>query len=228
MNFDNLKQVSAMKTILSISGLIFFYIIITGCDAQENLSNFDYGTTEENIYSNSFFDFTMTLPADWVLQSVEETENIMEEGRKLVAGDDKNLESVLKAAEINTANLLVIYQYEMGAAVDYNPSLMLMAENLRNAPGIKNGADYLFHARKFLSQGQIQYDHLDEEFEKVDINGMTFHLMNTNINYMGYDIKQKYYSTVLNGFSLNMIITYVYDDQKSELEQSINSLTFEL
>jgi len=217
-----------MKTRFLLSGIMFFYIIILGCSGQESQVKFDFGSVENNTYTNSYFNFKMSLPTDWTLQSHEETEDIMKEGRKLVAGDDKNLESAIKAAEINTAHLLVIYQYEMGAAVDYNPSLMLIAENLKNAPGIKTGADYLFHARKLLSQSQIQYDHLDEKFEQIDINGMIFYLMNTNINYLGYDIKQKYYSTIYKDFSLNMIISYVYDEQKTELEQSINSMMFEL
>jgi len=217
-----------MNKKLSLSGLIFFCLIILGCNGQGNLAEFDYGNVEDNIYTNSFFNLTMNLPTDWVLQSQQETEDIMEEGRKLVAGDDENLEYIIRASEVNTVHLFVIYQYELGASIDYNPSLMLIAENLHNAPGVKTGADYLFHARKLLAQAQIQYNHIDEDFEEVDINGMPFHLMNTNINYLGYDIKQKYYSTVLNGFSLNMIISYVYDDQKAKLEQSINSLTFEL
>jgi hypothetical protein len=213
---------------ISLLEMIFFFLIILHCTAQENQMGFDFGNIEENIYTNSFFNLTMTLPADWKLQSQQQTENLMKEGRKLVAGEDRNLENAIRATEINTANLIVLYQYELGTAVGYNPSLMLVAENLKFAPGVKTGADYLFHARKLLSQAQIQYDHLDEEFERVDINGQIFYLMNTHIDYLGYEIKQKYYSTILQGFSLNMIITYVSDDQKSELEQSIYTLTLEL
>ena len=217
-----------MKNKLYISSLIISCLIILGCDRQENMTDFDYGSIEKNIYTNTFFNMRMTLPEDWVVQSEQETEEIMEEGLKLVAGNDKNLETVIKASEVNTANLFMLYQYELGAAVDYNPSLMMVAENLRNAPGVKTGADYLYHARKLLARAQMQYDHIDEEFEEVDINGVPFHLMNTNINYLGFDIKQKYYSTVLYGFSLNMIISYVDEEQKAELEESIHSLTFEL
>ena len=217
-----------MKNMLCISGLIFSCLIILGCEGQETQTNFDFGRIEDNIYTNAFFNMKMTLPTDWVVQSEQETEEVMEEGRKLIAGNDKNLESVIKASEVNTANLFMIYEYELGSAVDYNPSLLLIAENLRNAPGIRTGADYLFHARKFLAHAEVQYDHIDEEFGEVDISGVPFHLMNTNINYLGNDIKQRYYSTVLHGFSLNMIITYVDDEQRAELEKSINSLTFEL
>jgi len=213
---------------LSILQIIFLSLFIFKCTCQENQTNFDFGNIEDNIYTNSFFNLSITLPVDWNLQSQQEAEHLIKEGRKLVAGEDSNLENALTAAEINTANLIILYQHELGTPVDYNPSFMLIAENLQNAPGVKTGADYLFHARKLISQAQLKYDHIDEEFEAVDINGKTFYLMNTNINYLGHEIKQKYFSTVLKGFSLNMIISYVSDDQKSELEQSINTLTFEL
>lgn len=213
---------------LSILQIIFLSLVFFKCTCQENQTNFDFGNIEDNIYTNSFFNLSINLPVDWSIQSQQEAEYLIKEGRKLVAGDDSNLENALTAAEINTANLIILYQHELGTAVDYNPSLMMIAENLQNAPGVKTGADYLFHARKLISQAQLKYDHIDEEFEEVDINGQTFYLMNTNINYLGHEIKQKYFSTVLNGFSLSMIISYVSDYQKSELEQSINTLTFEL
>jgi hypothetical protein len=195
------------------------------CSAQEN---FDYGGVENNAYTNSFFNFSMNLPTDWVVQSKERVEDITRKGREMVAGKDKNLENAIKAAEVNTAQLLMLYQHEVGAAVDYNPSLVLVAENVGHAPGIKTGADYLFHARKLLENAQIQYNYIDKEFEQVIINGKEFYLMNAHVNYMGYDIKQQYYSTLHKGFCFNVIISYVNEDQQSELEHSVGSMEFQL
>jgi hypothetical protein len=213
---------------LCIPWVVILGLVIHGCQGQQNSVPFDFGRFQKNIYSNSFFNLTMTVPDGWILQSRETTEDLVKEGRKLVAGEDKNLESAIESAEINTAHLFVIYQYEIGAAVDYNPSLTLVAENLKNVPGVKTGADYLFHVRRLLSQAQLKYDHIDKEFRQVDINGMTFFQMNANIHYLGYDIKQKYYTTLLKGFSLSMIISYVDGEQESILEESIDSMTFAL
>ncbi|MCX6238486.1 MAG: hypothetical protein NTY07_13165 [Bacteroidia bacterium] len=103
---------------------------------------------------------------------------------------------------------------------------MLVAENLKNAPGIKNGSDYLFQSRKLLKQSQIQYDYIDEEFKKEIIDNQEFYLMNCSINYMGLNIKQKYYSTIQNGFCLSVIISFIDDEQKNVLEKIINSMEF--
>jgi len=195
-------------------------------NAQTDEVAFDYGKVENNIYSNSFFNFEITLPSDWVVQSKEQTENLVEAGKKIVAGDDSNLKAVIKAAEINTAYLLTLFQYEIGSAVEYNPSLMLIAENVKLAPGIKTGGDYLFQTRKLMKQSQIQYNHIDEDFENVKINGQEFHRMNLDLNHIGLHIKQSYYSTIYNNFALSIIVSHVTDDQKEDLEKVLNSLDF--
>jgi hypothetical protein len=46
------------------------------------------------------------------------------------------------------------------------------------------------------------------------------------LNYMGLEIKQIYYSTVLKGFSFNVIVSYISDEQKEILLKSINSMSF--
>ncbi len=141
-------------------------------------------------------------------------------------GDNKNLKAALDASEVNVANLLVVSQYEYGAAVSYNPNFALVAENTARMPGIKSGSDYLFHARKLLEQSQVEYDYIDDEFEKVLINGQEFYVMNCSIDYMGHSIKQHYYSTIINGFCLSTIISYTLDDQKHDLEKIIDSMKF--
>jgi hypothetical protein len=112
------------------------------------------------------FECEITLPKDWIIQTKEQLENLAKTGKALIAGDDANMNAVVKASEVNVANLLAVYQFERGSAVEYNPSIMLVAENVKNFPGIKNGSDYLFQARKMLGQSQIKYDHLDEQFGK--------------------------------------------------------------
>lgn len=215
-----------MKTKMSFIGLLILTVLTFSCNSNGKPKDFDYGKVEDSKYLNSFFGFEIELPADWVVQTKEQTENIAKMGKKLVAGDDKNMKAVIKASEINSANLLAVFKYEVGAAVDYNPNFMLVAENLKNAPGIKTGSDYLFQSRKLLKQSQMQYEYIDEEFKKEVINNQEFYLMNCSINYMGLNIKQKYYSTIQNGFCLSAIISFIDDEQKNDLEKIINSMEF--
>ncbi|MCD4773736.1 MAG: hypothetical protein K8R41_10185 [Bacteroidales bacterium] len=215
-----------MNKKIKLLAILFISLFIFGCNSQ-NVEGFDYGRVENNKYLNSFFDFEISIPPTWVVQTKEQTDNLVEVGENLIAGDDENMKAIIKASEINSANLLVVFKYEVGSPVEYNPSFVLIAENLKNAPGVKKGSDYLFHARKLLLQSQVQHDYIDEEFKKEIINNQEFYLMNSSINYAGFNIKQVYYTTIKNGFSVNAIITYVNEEQKNELEKVINSLIFD-
>jgi hypothetical protein len=206
---------------------ILILVLFSNCASKGKPDNFVYGSVNDNIYSNEYFKCKMKLPENWIIQSQEQTEQIADMGKNLVAGDDKTLESALNASEINTANLLAVFQYEVGAAVEFNPNILIVAENVTNAPGIKNGSDYLFQSRRLLKQGQFQYDYLSEDFESEMINGTEFHKMDAHINYAGMEIKQVYYSTISNGFSFNVIVSYINDEQKKVLLESINSILFE-
>lgn len=214
-----------MKT--NLFGIILFAIAAISCKTQNKPIDFDYGHVEKSKYVNSYFNFEIAIPTDWIVQTKEQMDNLTKTGSELIAGDDSKLKAAVKASEINTANLLAVYQYERGSAVAYNPSFMIVAENIINSPGIKTGSDYLFQSRRLLEQSQFKYDYLDKEFEKEIINGTEFYKMNAEINYMGLNMKQIYYSTIVNGFSFNVIISFVNDQQKLDLLKSINSMKFE-
>jgi len=222
-----------MKISIKAFGLLLIIIALSGCNNNNNNNNdnrlpdnFDYGHVENGVYQNEYFDFSMKLPDDWVVQSKEQTEYIANTGKKIAAGDDKNLQAVVKASDISSANLLAVFQYEVGSAVEYNPAILIVAENVKNAPGIKNGSDYLFQARRLLQQAHYKYDYLSEDFDKERINESDFYKMEARINTLGLEITQIYYSTVLKGFSFNVIISYISDEQKKILLESINTMKF--
>lgn len=187
---------------------------------------FDYGTVENNIYSNSYFDFNMTIPTDWSVQSQEQVDHLSKIGKKLMAGDDEQMKAVLNAVDIQTAYLLAVFKYEKGTAVDYNPGFILISENIVQSPGIKTGSDYLFHARKLMEQSQLKYNHIDSDFKKEVVDGVDFYTMNAEMKYMKLSIKQVYYSTIRNGFAFSVVISYVTKDQKKELLKVIESMQF--
>ena len=73
---------------------------------------------------------------------------------------------------------------------------------------------------------QLQYSYIDDVFEKELINNQEFYTMNCTIDYMGLNIKQIYYSTVIDRFCLSVLISYATDDQKRNLEKMISSMIF--
>ena len=224
-----------MKKILF--SLLTLSLIVTGCKNQnpldpttantpESLPDFDYGHVKNNVYTNTYFDMTMNVPKNWKVQDEEQVKYLMEKGKEVAAGDNENMKAAVEASTINSANLLTVYQFEMGSAVPFNPSLLVIAENVQFAPGVKNGSDYLYQARKMIEQSQVHYDYLDEEFKREVINGTEFYSMNAEISNGGTTIHQVYYSTVLKDFSFSLILSYANDDQKTELLSSLHSMKF--
>lgn len=215
-----------MKAIPNVIVFLTLILFVSSCTQNVKPKKFDYGHIENNKYLNSFFGLELTFPEDWIVQTKEQTDNISKMGKDLIAGDNKNLKAVINASEVNSANLLAIFQYEVGAAVDYNPSFMLVAESLKNAPGIKTASDYLFQVRKLLKQSQFQYSNIDDEFKKEIINNQEFYSMNCSIDNLGYKINLVYYSTIKDGFCLGAIISFINDEQKNSLVKVINSMKF--
>lgn len=215
-----------MKLKFNCPGLLILCVLFTNCNPAGQSNGFDYGHIENGTYRNAFFGLELTIPEGWVVQSKEQTEEITNLGKDLMAGDDQNLKAVLDASEINWANLLTIFRHEIGTVADYNPGIVLVAENLKSAPGIKTGSDYLFQTRKLLENSQMEFVHIDEEFSREVVSNQDFDIMNCSIDYAGFIFHQKYYSTIQNGFCISLIISYADEDQKSELEQIVNSMVF--
>ena len=215
-----------MKITNKVAGLILAIVLTPLCYSYSQTEDFDYGRVENGVYKNTYFNFMIRIPSNWVVQSKEQTDKLSETGKKLLAGDDENMKAALKATEVNTANLLAVFQYEMGSAVQYNPNFAVVVESLKMAPGVKNGSDYLYQAKRIIEQGQFKYDHLSEKFEKEVINGTEFYKMDAYLKYMGLEIKQIYYAAIVKGFAFNVIISYVTDEQKKTLLGSVNSMTF--
>jgi len=204
---------------------LFILTLFLSCsDQKKDLpENFDFGKTENGFYKNDYFDMEVMFNPDWIVQDKQAMNNLVEVGSDLVTGDNENLKSIVKYSQVNTAYLLAVFKHELGAAVEYNPSFMIVAENTKNFPGVKNGKDYLFHAKKLLKQTQLSYLFEKEVFGKK-IGNSLFHIMETKLDYMGTVITQEYISTVNKGFSLSFIISYATEEEKNELYEVIDNI----
>lgn len=218
-----LKQFNARMNFI---GLLLLVLFTLNCNTNKEPISFDYGKVEDNVYSNDYFGVMVELPSNWIVQSREQTEKIAEMGQEMIAGDDEKLNATIKASEINTANLLVVFRNELGAAVDFNPNFSLVAENLINTPSLKTGYDYLFHTRNLMKNGQFKFDYISEEFISEKIDGIEFYKMETRVRLMDIEVKQIYYSTAIKGFSFNIIISYNSDEEKEILISSLKTMKF--
>jgi len=200
---------------------------LTACNKTTPIveeEGFDYGKVVNNKYSNRFFNIEMDVPAGWNVQDQEQREALMKQGQEAVAGDNAIMKAKLKASEVNSANLLTVYQHEVGAAVDYNANFMLVAENLKNFPSIKSGGQYLDNAKKLIKNSPANISQMDDSYTKKVINGIEFYTMNVTMNVQNIPIHQMYMATVKDGFALGFIYSYMTKEQKTDLENVTNSI----
>lgn len=208
--------------------LLLPFVFILGCnlkDYTEMPEDFDLGFTENNVYTNDYFKLKMNLPDDWALQSKEDLEALMQLGETFY--EDESMKKLIKASDVRSATLLGMFKYPLDSIVTFNPSFLMLAENIRIDPRIKTGEGYLKQAKSMMKQSKLDYE-FDEVFGHVKLDGQDFDILSLTLDYaLIGTIKQQYYTTVMNGFALSAIITYTTDAEKDFLVNVVNNITFE-
>lgn len=158
-----------MKPTLKVLLLISF-ALLAACNNSsvkpiDEEEGFDYGRIRNEKYINTFFNLEMNVPKDWHPQNKEEIKELTNEGKKIVAAGDKNTEALIKATEINTASLLVVFKYdEEDDFTDYNSNFMLIAENVKNISTKITAEQYLNHAIMLIKRSSLTITEFDKEF----------------------------------------------------------------
>jgi len=209
----------------TITLIIFACFLLFGCDTKKAAEEINYGTIKDGVYTNSYFKMTIKAPSDWVVQSQAALEELSKRGADLIAGEDKNLKAALKESEKTTVNLISFFKFEQGQPVPFNPSFISVAEKVSQAPGIKKGSDYLFHTRKFLESGQVEYQFPDAGYTTV-ISGVSFDVMPAKIEIQNTMVYQKYYAAIFNDYALVFVLTYSSETEEMELNDIFNNIEF--
>lgn len=206
--------------------LIFICAILYSACGKSAAEEIDFGTTENSVYSNTYFGLAITIPAEWSIQDQESRERITKMGEDIISGDDKNLGAVIKASELQTLNLLMAFKHPLGAPVTFNPSMACVAERIRDMPGIKRGSDYLFHARKALESSQMDFS-FPNDISTEKLGGVDFDIMHVQISLLGNTVQQKYYAAVIKDYALSFIASFSTEDESAIMNKILKSINFE-
>ena len=135
----------------------------------------DTGSSSAGSYRNEYFDFSISFPNEWAIASQETQDQIMDLGTEIVS--ESNPELIEAAAESleNTYQLLMLSADSFDSSnLSFNPSLIIMAENIAEAPHIVSGADYLAEHQAILSQTDLPYQMIGTPYS-VELDGQTFY-----------------------------------------------------
>jgi hypothetical protein len=218
------RRIISQSLLFCLLPVIALAGLLMGCSPKAG-DEIDFGGFNQSVYTNNFFGLTVTFPADWSIQDQKSRDRLMNLGEKVIAGDDKSMKTIMKAAELQTVNLFVVYQFPLGSPVTNNPAITALAEPVSQLPGIKRGKDYLFHVRQTLESGQLKAA-FPKDFYTEQLGGVDFDVMEVGLNIQGLTIKEKYYVTVRKGYALSLIVIF-RGDQPDPVEQKIlASVTF--
>ena len=184
-----------------------------------------FGHFEGNRYFNEYFGFQINFPKAWSIQDQQAFDSLNELGDDLLAGENENLKAVIRASEATSVNLFAVFKFMPGAPVDFNPSILCVAENLELTPGIKRGSDYLFHVKQLMSLSSMEVNYPKEIYtENLDNNA--FDVLEIETGFGGYKVKQLYYVSIVKGYALGIILSYTTEAEKSELLDVIKTMEF--
>ena len=212
-----------MKAFVSLYLVIFLF----ACRQSPKIpDDFDYGKVEEGIYKNDYFNMKVSLPSAWEIQSKDQMANLMKEGEKAIEKKNKEFSSKLKANQVSTALLLIMFKNKTDSVTgQFNPSFMIIAENLGRMSGIKTSVDYLDQLKKTLKQTGI--NQISPEYTTRSIGGKDFDVLKATKN-VGevMDIKFVYSVAIQKGFALTILTTFATEEQEEELMDVIHKITF--
>lgn len=205
-----------MKILKNSLFLFALFSVLTSCKPKD-----------KNTYSNDFFHFNMQLPNDWNVQTEEELNKIS----KSVNGAFDKSESIATTSELSKKtgkiNLLAAFEYEIGSDVPFNPSVIVMADNLKDSPSIVQGSAYLLRNKKLLERYEMMHYKCSEPvLDTKTINDKAFYTMQTELKVNELNIKQTYFTSVIDQFALTFIVSYTTDEQLKTLIKTLESIKF--
>ena len=179
-----------------------------------------------NIYENRFFGLSVNRPDGWYAQSVEEMLMTQQQGGKVIAGDNKNLQAMLDAAKDSSLPLFGFYEFPPGTPGKINPNVLAVAENIKAYPGITKPCDYIAAVKSLLAMGQVQYT-FDGGCKSGNVGGRESGYIDALLDLGRLTIKQRYHAILANGYALSFIETYTDEQNHTKVENVVNSIRFE-
>jgi len=214
-----------MKPTLKVF-LFFAAIALTACNKAtpiDEIEGFDFGRVRNDKYTNTYFNIELDVPKGWQVQDDEQKKQLMKEGGDIVFKDDEKMKAAIKTSSITTANLLTAFSNNPGDT-GFAHNIILLAENVEQHPTVVTGDIYLQSVSKILSNSKLEVIQMDRTFPKKVLNGKDYYEMNMVAHVEGMDVHQTYLITIDKGFAVGFIYSYVNDEQKAELEKTINTL----
>jgi hypothetical protein len=181
-------------------------------------------TIAGNKFTNEFFNISVEKPEGWYAADNKEADAQRERGGEMIAGDDKNMKAMVNAAQQKTTPLFSFFEVPPGTPGKANSNIIAIAEDIKGAPGVKTGCDYLTLAKNLSAKSQVKIEFSDK-CETKSINGTDFNFVDAQISMGSQTIKQRYFAMIRNEHAISMVQTFADDSGKAKVDKVLETVT---
>jgi hypothetical protein len=201
--------------------LVLCLVAVLACRRSSKIpDDFDYGKIENGVYNNNYFQFKIPVPENWAVQTREQVQQLQKQDGE--SANSSELRSTIKATDVQAAILLTVLKNKPEKSLnEFNPSFIILAENLGGSAVMKTGKDYLEHAKEVMKQSSLSYQFAPNYYSEK-IGNRKFDGMDLTLD----SVQRTYYSMINRNFALSLIISSRDDQQKQELKNVINKIRF--
>lgn len=199
-------------------------ILLLICFSAHAQSQFDRGLVQDGTYINFSLGFTFKFPKGWTVHGDATNERIKEVGTQEMVQSGASSKASLEASLKNTHYLLTVFRHPLGTpGITFNPAILVLAEKIDHAPGIKNGKDYLLNVRALLQKAGTQVP--AEEPTEHRFAGWQFFRDGYSVETNGVQVFQTHFATTAQAYAL--VFIFMGEDPKSldEMTKSMETFT---
>jgi len=199
-----------------------------------NTKELTLGEINDDVYTNEYFNFKITLPTGWYSLSEEQRKSVHDAGAEIITQDDEVKKEYYDLSMQNSLSLFILYEKNPVEATSYNPSISMVAEKLPTLTQvfITSGEQYLESIKSQLSEVKemngipLEYNFVSPE--NITLGNKDFSVLHieASLNNGQLIIFQDYYATKVDNYMLGIVTSYLSGEQKYQLENSLQSITF--
>lgn len=213
-----------MKRYPFLIAIIQLLCFVAPVSNAQQASTPDDGSVIDGAYTNRFFGFSVTYPKDWVVHGEATNIRLKEMGKERATSTGAMSAASSEVVLKNTYQLLTTFQFPLGAAIEVNPSFMLVAERVSHAPGIVTGRDYLLHVRPLMIKtGMVP---VNDEPVELTLAGRKFFRQDSRMQINGVSVEQTIIITVSKGFAIAFILSGKDQSAINEMVNAVGTLKF--
>lgn len=183
----------------------------------------DTGTFTKDVYINRFLGIRYQAPAGWSPHGEETKKEIMAVGKSLVDQKTPGGKVIADRAEEHTHQLLTLFQYPLGTPGVENQLVQILGEDIRFAPGIKSGKEYLQNVQQVLKTMKTVPE-FDKEPREVTYGGRIMHRMDIATKMPTKTIYQSMVAVVLKGYAVSFAFTSFSPEGRENLLKTLDTL----